>query len=103
MGYGTVVPAEEQMQTVVGFVLILVTLGSPVWISLVVAAVPRRLVLLDILLLVVQAIFVYGVWWFFWGGGIGCELELADGWKTLGLFALSPIVTAVAKRLGRSD
>jgi hypothetical protein len=91
------------MKAALGFLLILVVLGSPVWISLVVGVVPRRLVFLDILLCVVQAIIVYGVWWFFWGGGIGGELEFSDGWQTLGLFALSPIVTAIAKHVRRSD
>jgi hypothetical protein len=91
------------MQTGLGFLLILVVVGSPVWISLVVAIVPRRLVLLDILLCVVQAIIVYGVWRFFWGGGSGSEFDLSDGWQTLGLFALSPIVTAIVKHVRRSD
>jgi hypothetical protein len=90
------------MQSVIGFVSILVVLASPVWISLLVGVVPRRLWFLDVVLCVVQAIIVYGVWWFFWGGGIGGELDLSDRWKTLGVFALSPIVTGVVKQIRQS-
>jgi hypothetical protein len=85
------------MQALLGLLLISAILGSPLWISLLVLAVPRRLVILDILLCALQAVIVYVLWWFFWGGGIGGELRLSAGWKVLGLVGLAPLLVAFLK------
>ena len=90
------------MKAVLGITVILLVLGSPVWISILIRVLPRRLLLLDVFLCLLQGIIVYGLWWFFWGGGIGGEARLSTAWQQLGLLAVLPLVTVVYKYLGRS-
>jgi hypothetical protein len=70
-------------------------LGSPIWTSLVVLLVPRRLSVLAYCLCGIQALLAFVVWWFFWGGGIGAEAHLSESWQALFGFALLPVVVLV--------
>jgi hypothetical protein len=70
-------------------------LGSPVWTSVLIALVPRRLSGFAYLLCGIQGLLAFGVWWFFWGGGIGGEAHLSDSWQALFGLALLPVAVLV--------
>jgi len=70
-------------------------LGSPVWTSVLVAVMPRRLFGFAYLLCAIQGFLAFGVWWFFWGGGIGGEAHLSDSWQALFGFAILPAAVLV--------
>ena len=84
-----------------GLILILLILGSPLWISLLILLVPLRFLFVDVGLWLLQAAIAYFLWWFFWGGGIGGEIHLSPTWQYLGLLALLPVVLSLAKIAGK--
>lgn len=87
------------MNLLVGIVVIGAFLGSPLWTSALVAILPRRLLALAIVVLGIQAWLAWAIWWFFWGGGIGGELHLAETWQLAIVFALAPFIVAASRLL----
>jgi hypothetical protein len=85
------------MQAMLAIVIVFLVLGSPLWISLAILLLPRSLLLLDVFLFLLQVAIVYGLWWFFWGGGIGEEMRLTEGWQFGGVFAMLPVVAIYIK------
>lgn len=86
------------------YLMLVGILGSPIWTSLVVLLVPRRLSVLAYCLCGIQALLAFVVWWFFWGGGIGAEAHLSESWQALFGFALLPVVVLVFRfRLRRPN
>jgi len=83
------------MRTLFWYLVFVVILGSPVWTSVLVALVPRRLPVFAYFLCGIQALLAFAVWWFFWGGGIGGEAHLSQSWQALFGFALLPVVVLV--------
>jgi hypothetical protein len=85
------------MKTLFGLLIIVGILGSPLWLSLAIVAVPRRWWPVDLLLCGVQALVALFLWWFFWGGGIGGEARLSPTWQWSGVFAFLPVVVGFLK------
>ena len=85
------------METLVLILVVVVFLGSPVWTSLLIAMLPRRLLGLAFGVCALQALLAYMVWWFFWGGGIGGEADLSESWLFAFGFALLPVAAAVVR------
>jgi hypothetical protein len=87
------------MKAMIALLTIVGILGSPVWISLAILAVPRRWWPLDLVLCGLQALVAYFLWWFFWGGGIGGEARLSPMWEWLGALAFLPVVVGALKHV----
>lgn len=87
------------MNAIVGLLVVVGILGSPVWLSLVIVTVPRRWWAVDLLICGVQAWVAFFLWWFFWGGGIGGEARLSPMWQWLGMFGFLPIVVGSLKHM----
>ena len=73
------------------YLVFAIILGSPIWTSMLVILVPRRMPVLAYYLCGIQALIAFAVWWFFWGGGIGGEAHLSESWQALFGFALLPV------------
>ncbi|MEX0654914.1 MAG: hypothetical protein WDZ31_00690 [Phycisphaeraceae bacterium] len=85
------------MRATIGLLLVGGILGSPVWISLAIGLIPRRWLVVAILLCGLQILIAYGLWWFFWGGGIGGEARLDPAWQWTALAAVLPILVTILK------
>lgn len=72
-------------------------LGSPVWTSMLVLLLPRRMPALAYYVCGIQALLAFAVWWFFWGGGIGAEAHLSESWQALFVFALLPVAVVALR------
>jgi hypothetical protein len=85
------------------YLVFVVILGSPVWTSVLIALVPRRLPVFAYFLCAIQALLAFAVWWFFGGGGIGGEAHLSESWQMAFGFALLPFAVVAFRFLwGRS-
>ncbi len=84
-------------RAIFAFLVISVILASPIWLSLIVWFAPNRMPIVPILACMLQLLIALGLWWFFWGGGIGGEADLSQKWQLVGLLAALPLGTAVAK------
>lgn len=81
------------------YLVFVVVLGSPVWTSVLVALVPRRLPAFAYFLCGIQVLMAFAVWWFFWGGGIGGEAHLSESWQLAFGFALLPFAVGAFRFL----
>lgn len=77
------------------YLMFVFILGSPIWTSMLVFLVPRRMPALAYCLCGIQALIAFAVWWFFWGGGIGGEGHLSESWQALFGFVLFPVAVLV--------
>ena len=66
------------MEAVWVFFLITAIMGSLLWTSVLVLFFSSRRIVWTILVCEIQILIAYGVWWFYWGGGIGGEAHLSD-------------------------
>lgn len=73
----------------------LVLLGSPVWISVLIALLRRPALGAVSWLCALQVVLAFLVWWFFWGGGIGGEANLSDSLQLGFIWTLLPLAVAV--------
>lgn len=87
----------------VAIAVVAAVFGSPLWTSLTIALLPRRLLPVAATgICSIQALLAYAVWWFFWGGGIGGEAHLSESWQwALGL-ALLPFAVSAFRWYRRS-
>ena len=88
---------EQEMKAVLLVVVIGGFLGSPLWTSVLIAMLPRKLLALALGMCAVQGVLAYAIWWFFWGGGIGGEAHLSKSWQFAFAFALLPVTTAAIR------
>jgi len=86
------------MHWMIGNLIIVGILGSPVWISGAILMVPRRWWFVEVLLCGLQALIALFLWWFYWGGGIGGEVNLSRAWQWSGLTAAVPLAACAIKR-----
>ena len=80
-----------------GWAIVLGIATSPLWVSFLVMAIPKRMFLLSLFLCVCELVLAAAVMWFFWGGGIGVEAHLAKSWMGVLLFAFFPVLVFAVK------
>ncbi len=90
------------MQAIIGLLIVIGILGSPLWLSLAIWVAPQRWWPFDLLVCGLQVLVAYFLWWFFWGGGIGGEARLPPALAWLGILALLPLVITIRKHLMRT-